>query len=1781
MTAGPDLTPAHQALLRRRLARRPATTRIAPRPTGVQPPLSFAQEQVWFMEQYSPGTPAYLTPVAIRLEGPVDREVLQHALDALVARHESLRTAFPAGEDGIPRAVVSASASLLIEDVAEGDLRSEVTRGFDLAAGPPVRALLVASSGLLVLAAHHLVLDGWSADTLVGELLALCRGDTLAALPIGYGDYARWQREESAGDLAGHRRYWRQRLADVPPLDLPADRPRRVSHGVGSTHRLSVDAELTARLTALGAAHGATLFMTLLAAYQVLLARHSGQDDFAVGSPVAGRTRPETEPLVGMFVNMLALRADLTGDPSFIELLARTRRSVLDALAHQELPFGQVVSDLGSPRGDRAPVFQTSFALHNFQLSHAADWHPLDVASARYEVELQAVVVDGELQCTFVHDDDLFAPATGQRWARRFSELLRSIVETPGTAIRTLGLLPSDERTLLLDDWNATDRPRSEGETLAGLVSAQILRTPDAPAVSGEHGTLTYSELDQQAERVAHSLRARGVDGETLVGVLAERGPDLIAALLGVTRTGAVYVPLDPDHPAGRLAYLLADSGATVLLTQRRWTDLLTGTTADVLLLDDVLADAPVEIAAPSGGNEAAYLLYTSGSTGRPKGALNTHAAICNRLRDLQERHPLTAADAVLHKTPLGFDVAVWEVFWPLSVGARLVIARPGGHQDPAYLRDVIAAERVTTAHFVPSMLTHFVAEPGIERCRDLRQVMCGGESLPADAAARLVDRLPGCTLHNFYGPAEAAVDVSVWPYGPLPDGVPAPIGRPIANARLYVLDAGLAPVPIGVTGELCVGGLPVGLGYWRRPELTAERFVPDPFGPPGARLYRTGDRARWTGDGLLEFRGRVDTQVKLRGQRVELGEIEARLREQPGVTGAAVLVREDTPGDQRLVAYLTPEPDDPAAVREALRQALPDFMVPTSIVGLDALPLNPNGKLDRAALAALPAPGPEHTPGRGYVEPRPGVETTIAKVWAEVLGRDRVGALDDFFDLGGHSLLAVQVVARLRKELAGTGHSVGVMDVFTHRTVRGLAADRSGPRPLLHELTPPAPSPARSYVCLPYGGGSAAVYQPLADALPAGHRVFALAIPGHDVGLDEQPLPFDELARRTVDEVLERVEGPLVLYGHCGVGGALVVEVARRLEAAGRVLDTVYVGAIFPFARGDGPISRLQAWWERRVSDRLHAIWLKSGGVDLDELDPEQADRIVGNMRADSRQAEAYFSDLLAREVPRLRAPVVSVAGERDPSTLYYEERYREWGFLTSTSALVMLAEAGHFFLKFRADDLAEILTRVGPAVADGEVGALTAEARPGRPWWLHEVHRAGPPPEAAADRTVRPSMRRFAAVATGQIVSMTGSALTAWAVPIWIYLRTGSLGQFTLFAVTGLLPVLLIGPVAGAIVDRTSRRTVMAISGIVAGGGQAALAVLYASDRLQPWHLYVGVALVASALTFQRLAFTSAVPQLVPKPLLGNANGLAQLTTGVATLLVPLVAAGALATIGLGGILLVDVISYAAALGMLAVVRFPSTMAFRRREPLLVEVTAGWRYSWGTPALRATLIFSALINIVLGPALVLVSPLVLTVGSLTQVGRVAFAQALGAVVGGLLFAVWGGPARRRMRGMLLVTLALGACCLVAGLRPSVALIAVGLFGVGLTLTLVQAIYTTIVQIKVPQRFHGRVFALNQMIAWSTLPLSFAVLAPLAVGGFRRVLADDDGFTRIVGAVIGGGPGREIGLVYVVVALAVTVLAGTALRRGPLSRFDTAVPDAPADDEVGVAALRTRPGPD
>ncbi len=1066
-------------------ARRSELPPIEPAPRDQPIPLSFTQERVWFLHQLAPGNIAYNSQATFRYRGPLDPGIYRRVLTEIVRRHEVFRTRFPV-RDGrpvqevqppmpVPLPVVDLSGldAGRREDHAEAVVQRELRRPFDIENLPLARWMLLKMEPLdhiLVQVEFHYVHDGWSFALLLRETKALYeayaagRPSPLPEPPIQYADFAYWQRRWMRGEVLEEQlRYWSERLAGGPPvLQLPTDFPRPKVHSFkGAGPRLELDLELCRELRRAARREGVTLFVFMLAVFETLLHRTTGERDLLIGTAAANRRSRQIEQMIGMVVNTLVLRTDLGGDPSFRRLLERVQETALGAYAYQDMPLEKLVERLAPERDlSRNPLFQVMFSFHDSEVpdlefagltgevlernngSAKADLNVIVIPRAEQRVGQQPRSGQEGIAIIWEYSTDLFTASTMQRTFGHFTRLLRSAARSPASPISELGMLGAAERWQLVGELGDTAASYAEADRcLHRLFELQAARTPDAVAVTSDRGSLTYRRLDEAANQVAHRLRRLGVGPEVVAGVLMQRSLEMVVALYGVLKAGGAYLPLDPELPPERLAFMAAQTGSPAVLAQEGL-EAPAGLGSTVVVLDGELraleGEPRTALPTGAGADNLAYVIYTSGSTGRPKGVMNAHRGIVNRLLWMQHAHPLRPDDRLLQKTPFSFDVSVPELFWPLLTGARLVMARPGGHRDPAYLARTIAQQAITTIHFVPSMLQAFLATADLELCGSLRRVLASGEALTWELEQGCLARL-GVPLHNLYGPTEAAVEVSFWSCRRPPRPRSVPIGRPIANTRLQPVDARLEPVPLGVPGELLIGGIQVARGYRSGPSLTAESFVPDPFGAAGTRVYRTGDLTRFLADGRIEFLGRRDHQIKMRGFRIELGEIEAVLREHPGVRQAAV-TRVEAPLGARLVAHVVPagEAPDAAALRAAAQRRLPEYMVPAAFAFADELPMTASGKVDRRALAGEAARAAEGALDHAaYVAPSGPVEEMAAAIFAEVLRAERVGANDHFFALGGHSLLATRVVSRLREVFAV---ELPVRAIFEHPTVGELA---------------------------------------------------------------------------------------------------------------------------------------------------------------------------------------------------------------------------------------------------------------------------------------------------------------------------------------------------------------------------------------------------------------------------------------------------------------------------------------------------------------------------------------------------------------------------------------------------------------------------------------------------------------------------------------------------------------------------------------------------------------------
>lgn len=1283
------LTPAQRAELERRLLQRAsagaAANRIPRRNPDLPCPLSFSQRRLWFMEQLEPGNAAYHIAVRWELRGALDAAALRAAFEAVAQRHEAMRTVFHL-QGGEPIQVV---LEKLPAPFAEQDLRSvaedgretawedacreQIRQPFDLAQGPLFRVLLARLSDQdyrMLLVIHHIISDGWTMGILWKELSQAYTARLTGAEPgwpkleIQFPDYAQWQRSSLQGaELEKHLEFWKHELAGAPTVvDLPFDRPvPPIRDHAGARHHFQIPSELLEELRGLARSEGVSLFMLLLAAFQVLLHRYTRQNDLLVGTPVANRGRTEVEPLIGFFVNTLVLRGRLEGDPSFRDLLRRTRETCLRTFARQDLPFERMIEDLHQERSlGHNPVFQVMFSLQNAPRTSLelpgveARREVVRRETSMFDLTFDLTETAEGLGCWMEYAADVFDLSTIARMAGHYETLLRGLVADPEQTISALPLLPEPERRQLLVEWNDTETPLPEGACLHRLFADQARRTPEAPAVVWRGESWTYAELDMRSDTVARRLRGRGVGPESRVGICLERTPRMIAAVLGVLKAGGAYVPLDPAYPRDRLEFMLQDAEVAVLITEQELACGLAHGPAPVLFIDAEETPPPdppavaEEKEVEASNRNLAYVMYTSGSTGRPKGVAVEHRSVVALIEWSKSVVGPEEIAGVLGSTSLCFDLSVFEIFATLCRGGALVLA-----ENLLELPELPDAGRVTLVNTVPSILAELLRRHALPA--GVRTAILCGEPLSAE----LVDTLYAQgveRVYDLYGPTEDTV-YSTWVLRR--PGGPVTIGRPIANTEAYVLDPRRQPVPIGVPGELHLGGAGLARGYLHRPELTAERFVPHPFREdPEARLYRTGDLVRYLADGQLQFLGRLDNQVKLRGFRIEVGEIEALLRTHPAVADVAVVLREEA-GEKRIVAYCLAAEAAPSAsdLRSLLRERLPEHMIPAAFVFLDRLPLLPNGKLDRRALPAPQGEAPPAEPTGDAAGPRDTLERQLLAVWKRTLGVKRVGIRDSFFDLGGHSLLALRLFDEIERTLA---QRLPLSLIFQAPTVEQMAGvlHKDGYRPHWTSLVPIQPQGTRPpFFCVHGGGGYVVFLKDLAAHLGPDQPFYGIQ-PAH-LGDGPRHHSIEAMAEHYLGEIRRaQPEGPYRVGG-ASYGGVIAYEIAQRLSSAG---EEVALLALFDtHAPGYGRSRPGPGRWLRRLLTQAYRV--EHHVVSLLLLEPERRGRYVREKLERIRYETESSMIGLAKRVRRTQLSLAGPGGSPpEPETTGYMDLLRRY---------------------------------------------------------------------------------------------------------------------------------------------------------------------------------------------------------------------------------------------------------------------------------------------------------------------------------------------------------------------------------------------------------------------------------------------------------------------------------------------------------------------------------------
>jgi amino acid adenylation domain-containing protein len=1189
---------------------------IVPMPRTADAVLSFAQQRLWFLNELEGENATYNIFMGLRLKGNLDRDALTKALQIIVERHETLSTSF-GNNNGAPIQIIKPNLKLdlpivdlesLLDDRQRSEratclAKEEAQQPFNLAISPLFRAKLLKLSDTsheLFLNLHHTISDGWSMGILKNELSILYqdfragRSPSLAPLPIQYIDFARWQRDWLQEEvLARQVNYWKNQLANIPPvLNLPTDKPRpAIQTFIGKQHQIQLSSELTQKLKQLSQKLGATLFMSVLTAFSMLLSRYSHQLDVVIGSPIANRNRQEIESLIGLFANTLALRIDLQHNPSFQELLTKVREVCLDAYSHQDLPIEKLVEELQPERSlSHNPIFQTVFSLENIPnpIIELTDLNitqfAIDPQTSKFDLTLALVETPAGLSGYWEYNTDLFEDATIERMSGNFQTLLEGIVADSTQSITQLPLLTVLEQQQLLIDWNDTKVVYTDDKCIHQLFEAQVTRTPTQIAVVFEGKELTYQELDRQANQLAHHLKLLGVNPEVLVGICVDRSLDLIVGLLGILKAGGAYIPLDPAYPAERLTFMLQDSQISTLLTQQHLLLNLPAHPAQVICLDrdwESIATHPQNSPeSNTNPDNLIYTIYTSGSTGKPKGVQIIHRNVVNFLIGMQQHLQLTDLDHLLSVTSISFDILGLEIFLPLTLGAKVILASREVASDGFQLLAQLNDSNPTLMQATPATWRMLIAA-GWTGNNQLK-VLCGGEALPQNLADQLCQS--NAEVWNLYGPTETTIWSTI-------DLVRSPeslvtIGRPITNTQIYILDEYLQPVPVGVHGELHIGGDGLARGYFDRSELTTEKFIPNPFSTdPLSRLYKTGDLARYLSDGKIEYLGRIDNQVKIRGFRIELGEIETVLRKHPVIQQSVVNITVDDSGEDRLVVYIIAHPEQTITTEELrrfLKQELPDYMVPSVFIFLETLPLTPNGKIDRCAL-----PPPNATRfdlDNTYVSPRDELELQLTKVWERTLGVHPIGMEDNFFDLGGNSLLSVKLIAEIKQAF---DKNLSVVTLFQAQTIEQLAIVLREEKwaAAWNSLVPIQSGGAKPPLFIIHPcSGEVVLYRLLAKYLGRDRPIYGLQA----IGLDGVQTPHN-CVEQMVTHYLQEIksiqpQGPYFLGGK-HIGACVAIEIGRELINQGHQVELVVLFSGFIEPR---PVRRFSQEWNARQFKKL-----------------------------------------------------------------------------------------------------------------------------------------------------------------------------------------------------------------------------------------------------------------------------------------------------------------------------------------------------------------------------------------------------------------------------------------------------------------------------------------------------------------------------------------------------------------------------------------------------------------
>lgn len=1759
---------------------------------------SYSQKRFWFLDQFNENKATNHTHLVTRLTGKLDLKALQQSVDKIIERHEVLRMRYTNIEDEVycvpiehPQCPIElqkirAFGKEKKEQKWEETLQEILCRPFDLQNQIPIRVVVVNQAkddNYLIVVIHHIASDMWSLRLFNQELQSIynaiteSRECTLPETPIQYMDYAQWQRDrlEDRPDQEDIT-YWKKTLEGVPPyLRLTSDKPRpAIQTSDGDSYKFFFTQELIKKIQDLSVKEQVTPFVITLSAFGVLLSKYANMDDFVIGSPIAGRIRKETENVIGAFINTLALRFNVCEDPTIHDLYQKMKFVVGGAMAHQEYPFEKLIHELKIPQNlSYTSLFQVMFNFQStqkqeIQLNGLTSYSPMaSNHTTKFDLNMAVKFLPEEVMGQLVYNTDLFERKTIGRFIDQYLNVLDQMVGDISVRISALDPVLPEEKQIQLTQWNQSEQTEYEKiPYMHQLFERGAKLYPDDIAAVYEGRSYTYQQLNEKSNQFARYLRSQGVTVEKPVGLFVDRSLDLLVGMLGILKAGGAYVPLDPIYPIERINYIAKDAGLSQIVTQKALLPQLEELVGvSTVVIDEEREYASLDTTDFESGlkpENLFYILYTSGSTGNPKGVAVEHRNYINYYFGVTKRMGLEPKLRYAIASTFAADLATINVWAALSTGGQIHILSQELSVDPMQYARYFKQNRIDVIKMVPS---HFKSLSEMAPIADItpnRLLILAGEASYWDMIDRIQQEKPEARIQIHYGPTETTVSMltyEVTKERPLQYTTTLPLGRPLPNVSIYVLDEQMRPVPTGSSGELYIGGPGLSRGYYGREQLTKERFISNPFSDHVEdRLYKTGDAVRFLKDGSIEFLGRIDDQVKVKGFRIELGEVNAQILAYPGIVDAYAMVREDVPGNKVLTAYIVTGQEEISTgeLRNALSIALPHYMIPSAFVVLDKIPLNPNGKVNKFML-----PAPDHIDlemETEYVEPETEEEIALAEVWQEVLGVEKIGINHNFFAMGGDSFKAVQVIRSFEGAL-------GIMDVFRYATIKELAkclsvnkaTGNGGAKELLYQMTMhDEKEEDTALICIPFAGGSAIAYRELADQMPEQVSLYAVQIPGHDMSQkDGELIPLREVAAGVVDEICKKVTSKKVaVYGHC-LGGALGVEIARRLEQiSDKELVGVFMGGNFPASILPGKF--FQIWnklfpRDKRMSNRAYMDMLRSLGGFPDDLSKDETDSIIRSLRHDRRESEKYYCDCYAdKEYEKLDVPIRCIIGELDRTTEFYPEQYHDWEFFSDYVDYQVIRNAGHYFFKHQAGILAKMITDTLESWDNKE--------------YIKEKEEREKQAELTKDEP-KPSLITLLVFIMGQLVSLMGSGVMGFAIGQWLYNKTDSTLTFALTLIFNRLPGIIILPFAGTLADRFDRKKILIASNLCSAVVTLLLAMSFVNDSYNLMVIFIANSILSVTNSFQRPAYLAAVAQITPKRYLGQANGIVQLATSASDIIAPALGAFLITILSLSKIIYINMGSFLFCLFTLCMIKFPNTLYHVDDETFLQQLVGGFRFIVKRKSFIALVIYFMITNLMLGIANVLVTPLAYTFGMQdpqTFIGLVTSATGIGGLLGGIAMSLWGGT-KRRSEGMIGFGFLLGIGYMIMGSRPYPVYMLVGVFIYGASMALVNAHWQTLIQSKVRAELLARVFAINQMFALPTLPLGYYIGGQLSDKIFKPLFATSPKAVEMFGWLVGTGEERGLALLFLLIGLTAAIWAIISLKYKPLRYMDDILPNA------------------